>query len=76
MICLINLFIVSIIIYKRLWSEATSKTESEQDYDRYEHEGITIYIHKLLIISDKIEIDLKSNIPLFGPTFSVNGIST
>ncbi len=61
--------------FQRLWSEASNKSESDQDYDKYEYDGITIYIDKRLAVSKKVEIELKSNLPLFGPTFTIKGIS-
>jgi len=76
-----NIFTISYVAcaswagtYKSLWSGASSKSENEQDYLKYEHEGITVFIHKLLETSDSLEIDLKSNLPLFGPAFNVKGI--
>lgn len=60
--------------YKILWSGASSKSESNEDYDRYEQDGITVYIDKFLETSDRVEIELKSNLPLFGPAFKVKGL--
>lgn len=60
---------------KRLWSGAGSKKEKEFYFNKYEHQGITIYIDKELDVSNPIEINLKSNLPLFGPSFIVQGVS-
>ena len=61
--------------YKRLWSEAGSRLEDEKLFSRHQHGNISVFIDKSLNISDKVEIRLKSNNPLFGPMFIVEGVS-
>ena len=59
----------------RLWSEAGNKTKSTKFYDEYQHQGIKIFIDKTLNVSNQIQIDLKSDLPLFGPSFTIKGVS-
>ena len=59
----------------RLWSEAGNKTKSTKFYDEYQHQGIRIFIDKTLNVSNQIQIDLKSNLPLLGPSFTIKGVS-
>lgn len=40
----------------------------------YRDEQITIFIDKSLAIADNIEITLKYNLPLIGPSFKVTGV--
>ena len=59
----------------RLWSEAGDKTRSTKFYDEYQHQGIKIFIDKTLNVSNQIRINLKSDIPLLEPSFTIEGVS-
>lgn len=59
----------------RLWSEASHKTKNAKFYDEYQHQGIKIFIDKTLNVSKQIQIDLQSNLPIWGPSFTVKGVS-
>jgi len=59
----------------RLWSEAGNKTKSTKFYDEYQHQGIKIFMDKTLNVSNHIQIDLQSDLPLLEPSFTINGVS-
>ena len=62
-------------LFQSLWSEAGAKAPNEDNYNKYEHQGITIYIDKKLQVQDQVEIKLKPKLPLFGPGFRISGIN-
>ena len=39
---------------QRLWSEASSRQEDKENYDKYEYEGINIFLEKTLTLGDTI----------------------
>ena len=59
----------------RLRSEAGDKTKSTKFYDVYQYQGIKIFIDKTLKTANQIQIELQSDLPLLGPSFTIKGIA-
>lgn len=49
--------------------------DNEDEFKLIEYEDLKIYIDPKLKLSDRIEINLASNLPLLGPIFRVKGVT-
>lgn len=45
------------------------------EYEKIHYEDISIYVDLDLIRSGRLEINLTSNLPFWGPTFKIKGVT-
>lgn len=59
---------------KKLQVEAKKKIRDDKDFTKYDIEGISLYIHKELELTENIEIKYLYTIPMIWTVLSAKGI--
>ncbi|WP_026894915.1 hypothetical protein [Clostridiisalibacter paucivorans] len=59
---------------KELSISSSSSIPDTNMYNKYEFQGIKVFILKTLKTNKKIDINLKYNIPIIGPIWDIKGV--